>query len=1131
MQLLPIIALWVLLPAHAGAQERYPAESWMRYAVPEEAGWSSERIAEAQAFADSVGTAAFMLVHDGAVVATFGDYARRYQAHSVRKSLLSGLFGIYVAEGRIDLESTLADLGIDDRLPLTPMEKRARVVDLLTARSGVYHPAAYSAGRAASRPERGSHEPGTFWYYNNWDFNTLGEIFRRRTGLGVFDAFERRIADPLRMKDFRLRDGYYHSEPHHSNYPAYPFRMSARDLARFGLLFEREGRWEKEQIIPASWIRESTRSYSEVDRPGIVGYGYMWSVLGGELGKHGAFAAMGVGAQTITVVPGLRIVFVHRVDTYADGRVPIQAVLDLLDRLLAARSGEARADPALVRLEDPEPGAGLVRLPDELRQRYARTYTYPSGRTVDVSLRDGELVAHGDRLGTFGLLPLTDRQFLIEDARTTAFFVPVSGGDSITFVQEMILRSEASDLLEQGRTDEAVDISKRAVEYYPASAGAHRALGRVLLASGDTAAAKASYRRTFELDPGDVAIEFLLVRLAAEGFEPVQPEPEALDVYVGRYRIREGDTLTVSREGERLLVAPPGVAVPQTLVATSDTVFFLDGRAGPVKLIFTPGESGRISEVGILLADGQEFRAEKISVEEAGIPRTRTLPGVENPAFPYAEPEEVGLSSRDLQQLADSVARRVSAGELVGAEILVIKAGRTVLHEAIGWSDRDRGIPLQRNSIYRIRSMTKPFVGTAVLMLAEEGKLGLDDHVADYLPSFDNGRSRSITIRELLTHTSGLRDHGFLDIGLPRRPDEYDALRALVDDIGEIGPLEPRGSFHYSDSGSATLAALVGEIAVVSVEDFIATRILDPLGLTDTHTRFAPGVPWAGRMNSTYRWAEEEAGFERYWDNTMEQHFRYFEGSGGLYSTVTDYATFLTMWMNRGRYGDRRLLSEGAVEAALRPLAGGQYGMHWGVPRTPIIAGMPLMFGHGGSDGTLAIALPALDAIVLYFTQSRGPGVREPFRFHLSRLPGFEGHVASSRIGMLVADGDVPAVALSAGERSRYPATYVGSVFVGGEERLRDEWTYEVRLDDDGLLGYLARRGIAASGPIPSRHHLIHTGDGAFMPGRMVQGRVVEILPGVRVRFSMSETGGGVYDRVEIQWEGEPVFWTLTRQE
>jgi len=612
-QISPIIALWVLLAADVGAQERYPAESWMRYAVPEEAGWSSERIAEAKAFADSIGTAAFMLVHDGAVVATFGDYTRRYQLHSVRKSLLSGLYGVYVAEGYIDLESTLADLGIDDRLPLTPIEKRARIVDLLKARSGVYHPAAYeTAGMAASRPERGSHEPGTFWYYNNWDFNTLGEIFRRRTGFGVFDAFERRISDPLRMEDFRPRDGYYHFESNHSNYPAYPFRMSARDMARFGLLFERYGRWEEEQIIPASWIRESTLSYSEVDQPGVAGYGYMWWVLGGELGQNGAYTALGVGDQAITVVPHLDLVFVHRVDTYTGNRVPLQNVIALLERLIDARSGEARSDPALVRLANPAPSAGMVRLPDELLQRYARTYTYPSGRTVDVSLRDKQLVFHNDQHGTFGLLPFTERQFLIEDSRMNAFFVPVSGADSITFIQEMILGSEAIDLLDKGQTEEAVDILKRVVEYYPVSSRAHRVLGRAFLAHGDTTSATASYRQSLELNPQDVAAEFSLVQLGAEGFESIFPEPDALDAYGGRYRIREGDTLTVSRKGERLLVAPPGVAVPHPLVATSDTVFFLDGRAGPVKLLFVPEEGGRVSEVRVFFPDGREIRAEKI---------------------------------------------------------------------------------------------------------------------------------------------------------------------------------------------------------------------------------------------------------------------------------------------------------------------------------------------------------------------------------------------------------------------------------------------------------------------------------------------------------------------------------------
>jgi acyl-homoserine-lactone acylase len=599
------------------ANLRYPAETWMRYARPEEAGWSSDGIAEAMAFADSIGSAAFMLVHDGVVVATFGDYARRYQLHSVRKSLLSGLFGPYVAEGRIDLESTLADLGIDDREPLSPTEKTATVRDLLRARSGVYHPAAYwSSGMASSRPERGSHEPGAFWYYNNWDFNTLGEIFRRRTGEDLFDAFARRIADPLRMEDFRRRDGYYHFEREHSNFPAYPFRMSARDMARFGLLFEREGQWEGKEIIPASWIRESTRSHSGVDRPGLDGYGYMWSVLGGELSEYGGYTAIGVGTQTITVIPDLDLVFVHRVDTYTGGRVPLDDVLDLLELLVRARRGEPVAQPDLIPLDDPQPDTHFASVPDELLQRYARTYTYPSGRTVEVSIQSGQLVSHADRLGTFGLLPITERQFLVEDARVSAFFVPLASDDSVLFVQEMILRSEAATLLTQGRMEEAVDILERVVEYYPASADARRDLARALRVSGDTAAAASSYRRSLELDPGDVATEWSLVQLRAEGFEPIQPKPDDLEQYVGRYRIREGVGLTISREGDQLLVRPPGDTTPQPLTAINDTTFFAELAQGPVKLVFTRHGSDRASAVSVSLPNGQQLRAELVTPSE-----------------------------------------------------------------------------------------------------------------------------------------------------------------------------------------------------------------------------------------------------------------------------------------------------------------------------------------------------------------------------------------------------------------------------------------------------------------------------------------------------------------------------------
>lgn len=607
--LLVLLGLW--LTAAASAQERYPEETWLRYVVPEEAGWSSEGIEMAKAFADSIGTAAFLLVYDGAVVAAHGDYARRYMCHSVRKSLLSGLFGIYADEGRVDVERTLADLGVDDRYPLTPLEKRARIVDLLQARSGVYHPAAYETpAMAARRPDRGSHEPGTFWYYNNWDFNTLGAIFRRATGEDVFEAFDRRIAGPLGMQDFRVRDGYYHLEPEHSNFPAYPFRMSARDMARFGLLFEREGRWKDQQIIPADWVEESTRPYSEVERPGLDGYGYMWWVLGGELGRYGAYSALGVGAQTITVVPDLDLVFVHRVDTYVGDRVSLEDILDLLDRLIDARVGEEALSPRLVPLGEAAFGSGLARIPRDRLERYTGTYTYPSGRSVEVELEGDQLLIRDERAGTFGLAPLSDREFLVEDARVRVYFVPVAGDDSIAFIQERLLNGEGYYLLRLGRVEEAIDVFERNVKYYPASSNAHDSHGEALLLQGDTAAAAESYRRSLELNPGNVNAEWALVRLGAEGFGVVKLKPELLNAYAGKYRLGDA-TLTLSERDGRLFLTPPGTS-PQPLVARSEAAFLYPRPLVVFKLAFVRDADGAVSGIRMMDGRGAEIWVERI---------------------------------------------------------------------------------------------------------------------------------------------------------------------------------------------------------------------------------------------------------------------------------------------------------------------------------------------------------------------------------------------------------------------------------------------------------------------------------------------------------------------------------------
>ena len=219
-----------------------PSDGWQMFESPEEAGFSSERLAQAKALYDSLDVAALMVVVDGRVLVSWGDIYRRFMCHSVHKSLLSALYGTFVDEGSIDLDKTLGELGIDDISPLSEKEKQAQIRDLLKARSGVYHPAAYeTAGMKASRPRRGSHMRDTFWYYNNWDFNVLCTILEKHTGRDFFVDFYHRIAAPIGMEDYRVMDGYHHLEPHNSIHPAYPFKLSARDMARIGLLFLRKG--------------------------------------------------------------------------------------------------------------------------------------------------------------------------------------------------------------------------------------------------------------------------------------------------------------------------------------------------------------------------------------------------------------------------------------------------------------------------------------------------------------------------------------------------------------------------------------------------------------------------------------------------------------------------------------------------------------------------------------------------------------------------------------------------------------------------------------------------------------------------------------------------------------------------
>jgi CubicO group peptidase (beta-lactamase class C family) len=317
---------------------------FLQYVQPEDVGWSSQKLAQITPQIEQSGYAAMMAVYDGKVFYTWGNLSYNYFCHSIRKPFLSALYGIHVAEGNINLDATIGQLNIDDIPPvLTEAEKQATVRDLLKSRSGIYHEAAAETPEmAAMRPERGSHPPDTYFYYNNWDFNALGTIFEQETGKKIFEEFNTRIAGPIGMQDFDISNCLYQYEEDKSEHPAYHFRMSARDMARVGVLYQQNGNWDGIQLIPENWIEESTTAYSIADSTMGIGYGYMWRIfppgsIVEELVGYSGYYHTGVGVHALIIIPDLKLVIVQRYDTDGEWTDPGEIGLQIGVQIINAR--------------------------------------------------------------------------------------------------------------------------------------------------------------------------------------------------------------------------------------------------------------------------------------------------------------------------------------------------------------------------------------------------------------------------------------------------------------------------------------------------------------------------------------------------------------------------------------------------------------------------------------------------------------------------------------------------------------------------------------------------------------------------------------------------------------------------
>jgi CubicO group peptidase (beta-lactamase class C family) len=296
------------------------------------------------------GFSTLRVLREGETVVAVGPQDRPLPISSIRKSIISGLFGLLFARGVVQLNTTLAELGIDESPRLTDEERSATLRHLLTSSSGICLPlcdgaAAYDIfrNRPSEWPKRGSAAPGSQFHYSNWDFNVLGEIYQRVSGLALFTAIDGLLARPLGFRDWnpldhaRLRYGCdaLGATP---RYPNYAMQLSARDLARFGQLYLNGGTWSGDVIVPLDWVRESTQTRVGTGLPSpFQSYGYLWWTTDSDdpTGLPAeSFSAIGFGGQIVSVIPSRQTVIVAQRQNHDSRSVQMALPADLIDAVI-----------------------------------------------------------------------------------------------------------------------------------------------------------------------------------------------------------------------------------------------------------------------------------------------------------------------------------------------------------------------------------------------------------------------------------------------------------------------------------------------------------------------------------------------------------------------------------------------------------------------------------------------------------------------------------------------------------------------------------------------------------------------------------------------------------------------------
>ena len=436
--------------------------------------------------------------------------------------------------------------------------------------------------------------------------------------------------------------------------------------------------------------------------------------------------------------------------------------------------------------------------------------------------------------------------------------------------------------------------------------------------------------------------------------------------------------------------------------------------------------AGSLAACVLLLAvlHGHSLRAQTQAAHDHGTAHAESdAPGHVARDLAMAAPADVGLSEEGLAKLSAAMRQMIDQGELAGAVTMVARHGKIVHFETLGKQDLDAGVPMSKDTLFRIYSMTKPIAGVALMTLYDEGRFQLEDPVEKYIPELANlevaaadgpdgnpmveDPHHKMTIRELVSHTGGLT-YGFFSRSqvdtLYQKANILDRNSTLKEFVGKLGKIplrqQPGTQWHYSVSADVQ-GYLVEVLSGKPFDVFLNERIFEPLGMRDT--AFWVPEEKASRFSPLYV-PDKDGKLVSQGKDEFHIQPKFFSGGGGLVSTAMDYMRFAQMLANGGELGGVRILEPETVAlmhtnqlpasiAEINPMIGNP-GNTFGID-VAIVARPDGTADHAlgkgeywwyGVGGTWFGINPVQDTIVIGMIQNRGGGAARKARLESKKL-------------------------------------------------------------------------------------------------------------------------------------------------